>query len=156
MLLCHFKYFHHFDPYSSSPATKWVFKLQALIHYPIACPFHPPFFPFLGHKWDYLSSFLITLYLWYVMIAHIVTFPFSNIKKNSWEILSNTFLFLMCFPRALELLQLYFSVVHCTFTSCLYSFYSVSYHIISVLTGIFVEFYPYLSTTISGTSFMEY
>ena len=62
----------------------------------------------------------------------------------------------MCFPRALELLQLYFSVVHYTFTSCPYSFYLVSYHIISVLTGIFVEFYPYLSTAISGTSFMEY
>ena len=56
----------------------------------------------------------------------------------------------MCFPRTLEMLQLSFSVVHCTFTSCPHSFYSISNHTISVLTGIFVEFYLYLNTVISG------
>ena len=84
-----------------------------------------------------------------------LTFSFTNIKKSIWEILSNIFLFLMCFPRTLEMLQLSFSVVHCTFTSCPHSFYSISYHTISVLTGIFVEFYPYLSTAISGTDLIN-
>ena len=92
MLLCHFKYFHHLDSDFSSPATKWVFKLQPLIDNPVACPFHPSFFPFLGHKWDfpfmghkwdYLSSFRIILCLWCNIIVHILTFAFTNIKKKT-------------------------------------------------------------------------
>ena len=102
MLLCHCKYFHHLDSDSSTPATKWAFKLQPLIHNPIACPFHRSFFPFLGHKWgfpfmghkwDYLSSFVIILCLWCIIIVHILTFSFTNIKKNFERYYSTHFCF---------------------------------------------------------------